>query len=297
MVLPSNNINLNLYRVFYVVAMTKSFSESSKYLHISQPAISKHIQNLEYELDTILFYRTNRGIEPTPEAKILLTYVEKAYNILKLGEQQLQECKELSQTKISIGIPSILSKYYLNKYLISFMTNYPKVAIKMQNSKNEELINALDQNALDLIITYGNNSNVSSNYKNELLLSDEYVFVYNENKLKIDNIESIKDLNNYNLILPSKETIERKKLDDKLNENNIILNPILELESNQMMINYIKEGLGIGYILKFVALQNEDLTIINIPEELPQEEIRLIYDEESIITSTKEFINLLKKNV
>lgn len=297
MVLPSNNINLNLYRVFYVVAMTKSFSESSKYLHISQPAISKHIQNLEYELDTILFYRTNRGIEPTPEAKILLSYVEKAYNILKLGEQQLQECKELSQTKISIGIPSILSKYYLNKYLLSFMTNYPKVAIKMQNSKNEELINALDQNALDLIITYGNNSNVSSNYKNELLLSDEYVFVYNENKLKIDNIESIKDLNNYNLILPSKETIERKKLDDKLNENNIILNPILELESNQMMINYIKEGLGIGYILKFVALQNEDLTIINIPEELPQEEIRLIYDEESIITSTKEFINLLKKNV
>ena len=277
--------------------MTKSFSESSKYLHISQPAISKHIQNLEYELDTILFYRTNRGIEPTPEAKILLSYVEKAYNILKLGEQQLQECKELSQTKISIGIPSILSKYYLNKYLISFMTNYPKVAIKMQNSKNEELINALDQNALDLIITYGNNSNVSSNYKNELLLSDEYVFIYNENKLKIDNIESIKDLNNYNLILPSKETIERKKLDDKLNENNIILNPILELESNQMMINYIKEGLGIGYILKFVALQNEDLTIINIPEELPQEEIRLIYDEESIITSTKEFINLLKKNV
>ncbi len=297
MVLPSNNINLNLYRVFYVVAMTKSFSESSKYLHISQPAISKHIQNLEYELDTILFYRTNRGIEPTPEAKILLSYVEKAYNILKLGEQQLQECKELSQTKISIGIPSILSKYYLNKYLLSFMTNYPKVAIKMQNSKNEELINALDQNALDLIITYGNNSNVGSNYKNELLLSDEYVFVYNENRLKIDNIESIKDLNNYNLILPSKETIERKKLDDKLNENNIILNPILELESNQMMINYIKEGLGIGYILKFVALQNEDLTIINIPEELPQEEIRLIYDEESIITSTKEFINLLKKNV
>lgn len=297
MVLPSNNINLNLYRVFYVVAMTKSFSESSKYLHISQPAISKHIQNLEYELDTILFYRTNRGIEPTPEAKILLSYVEKAYNILKLGEQQLQECKELSQTKISIGIPSILSKYYLNKYLISFMTNYPKVAIKMQNSKNEELINALDQNALDLIITYGNNSNVSSNYKNELLLSDEYVFVYNENKLKIDNIESIKDLNNYNLILPSKETIERKKLDDKLNENNIILNPILELESNQMMINYIKEGLGIGYILKFVALQNEDLTIINIPEELPQEEIRLIYDEESIITSTKEFISLLKQNI
>lgn len=296
MVLPSNNINLNLYRVFYVVAMTKSFSESSKYLHISQPAISKHIQNLEYELDTILFYRTNRGIEPTPEAKILLTYVEKAYNILKLGEQQLQECKELSQTKISIGIPSILSKYYLNKYLIKFMNNYPKVAIKMQNSRNEELLNSLDQKALDLIIIYGDN-NIDNSYKNELLMSDNYVFVYNKEKLNIEEVKSLKELNKYNLILPSKETIERKKLDNKLNELNITLNPILELESNQMMINYIKEGLGIGYILKSVALQNEDLTILELEEELPTEEIRLIYDEESIITSTKEFISLLKQNI
>lgn len=296
MVLPSNNINLNLYRVFYVVAMTKSFSESSKYLHISQPAISKHIQNLEYELDTILFYRTNRGIEPTPEAKILLSYVEKAYNIIRLGEQQLQECKELSQTKISIGIPSILFKYYLNKYLLKFMNDYPKVAIKMQNSKNEELINALKQNALDLIIIYGDN-NIDNNYKNELLMADNYVFVYNKEKINIDEINSIKELNNYKLILPSKETIERKKLDDRLNELNIVLNPVLELESNQMMINYINEGLGIGYILKSVALQNKDLTILELDEELPNEEIRLIYDEESIITSTKEFISLLKQNI
>ena len=296
MVLPSNNINLNLYRVFYVVAMTKSFSESSKYLHISQPAISKHIQNLEYELDTILFYRTNRGIEPTPEAKILLSYVEKAYNIIRLGEQQLQECKELSQTKISIGIPSILFKYYLNKYLLKFMNDYPKVAIKMQNSKNEELINALKQNSLDLIIIYGEN-NIDNNYKNELLMADNYVFVYNKEKINIDEIKSIKELNNYKLILPSKETIERKKLDDRLNELNIVLNPVLELESNQMMINYINEGLGIGYILKSVALQNKDLTILELDEELPNEEIRLIYDEESIITSTKEFISLLKQNI
>ena len=67
MALPCNNMNLNLYRVFYTVAKTKSFSESSRTLHISQPAISKHIQNLEYELNTLLFYRTNRGIELTDE--------------------------------------------------------------------------------------------------------------------------------------------------------------------------------------------------------------------------------------
>ena len=97
MSLPCNNVNLNLYRVFYTVAKTKSFSESSRVLHISQPAISKHIQNLEYELNTLLFYRNNRGIELTQEAKELLNFVEKAYNFLMLGEKSLQESKELMQ--------------------------------------------------------------------------------------------------------------------------------------------------------------------------------------------------------
>ncbi len=296
MVLPSSNINLNLYRVFYVVALTKSFSESSKYLHISQPAISKHIQNLEYELDTILFYRTNRGIEPTPEAKILLSYVEKAYNIIQLGEKQLQECKEIGESKISIGIPSILSTYYLSKYLKQFITTYPGVAIKLLNNKNEELLSLLEQHTLDLLIIYGD-INTNSEYKVDTLLEDEYVFIYNESLLKIDEVNSIKDLDKYNLLLPSKETVERKKLDDYLFNNNISLNPIMELESSEAMLNSVKNGFGVGYILKSVALQNEELKIIELDEQLPKESINLIYDEESIITSTKEFISLLKNNL
>ena len=297
MVLPSSNINLNLYRVFYIVAKTKSFSESSKYLHISQPAISKHIQNLEFELDTVLFHRTNRGIELTPEAKILLNYVEKAYNVIQLGEKQLKECKELSETNISIGIPSLLSIYYLDKYLSQFIKQYPKVAIKMlNNNKNEELMNALNQKNLDLLITYGED-NIPDGFINELLMEDSYTFVYNPSKYNIEEITSLTNLNNYNLILPSKETIERKKLDNYLNEKNITLKPIIELESNGMMIKSIIDGIGIGYILKSIALQNKDLKVIELESDLPKEEIRLIYDEESIITSTKEFINLLKQNI
>ena len=296
MVLPSNNINLNLYRVFYIVAMTKSFSESSKYLHISQPAISKHIQNLEFELDTILFYRNNRGIDLTPEAKILLNYVEKAYNIIQLGEKQLQECKEIGDSKISIGIPSVLSTFYLNKYLKKFISAYPGVAIKLLNSKNDELLSLLEQHTLDLLIIYGDiNSNIE--FKKEVLLEDEYVFVYNDSLLKIDDVKNVRDLDKYNILLPSKDTIERKKLDDYLFKNNISLNPIMELESSEVMINSVVNGFGIGYMLKSIALQNKNIKIIELEDLLPKENISLIYDDESIITSTKEFISLLKENI
>ena len=137
MALPSNNINLNLYRIFYTVAKTKSFSESSRTLHISQPAISKHIQNLEYELDTLLFYRTNRGIELTPEAVNLLAYVEKAYNYLILGERELEESKELTKGKISIGVPTIIGSYYINAYLNNKALIFG-IMKKIQNSSEYE---------------------------------------------------------------------------------------------------------------------------------------------------------------
>ncbi len=155
MALPCNNMNLNLYRVFYTVAKTKSFSESSRTLHISQPAISKHIQNLEYELNTLLFYRTNRGIELTPEAASLLVYVEKAYSYLMLGERELQEGKELTKGIVSIGTPAYLSIYFLNDYIKTFMKDHPNIVINIKDHDEIILLELLQQHNLDLLILPG----------------------------------------------------------------------------------------------------------------------------------------------
>ena len=183
MALPCNNLNLNLYRVFYTVAKTKSFSESATVLHISQPAISKHIQNLEYELNTVLFYRNNRGIELTPEAKSLLTYVEKAYNFLMLGEKELQESKELLKGKVSIGVPTFISVYLLSSYVKEFMELHPNIVVKMSNKKMSDLYNLLYQHTLDLLIVTGNN-NIPKDFKVVSLGKENYVFCYNEDKMK-----------------------------------------------------------------------------------------------------------------
>ena len=67
----------------------------------------------------------------------------------------------------------------------------------------------------------------------------------------------------------------------------------MEIESSETMLNYIKEGLGIGYIQKNIAEQNDNLEIINIEEDLPEETITLIYNDESLTTSSREFINTI----
>lgn len=290
MTLPCNNMNLNLYRVFYTVAKTKSFSESSRTLHISQPAISKHIQNLEYELNTLLFYRTNRGIELTPEGKALLVYVEKAYNYLMLGERELQEGKELTKGVVSIGTSTYLSIYYLNKYIKDFMKAHPNIVINICNHNNVLLFELLQQHNIDLIITAGDFKS-NKDLKTIELCKTNFCFCYDKTKFEIEETKTVEEIFKYPVLLPSKNTKQRIELEKILNSKNIISSPVMELESSETMLNYIKEGLGIGYIQRTIGEQDSNLQIINIDDELPEETIALIYNDESLTTSSREFIN------
>ncbi len=294
MALPCNNLNLNLYRVFYTVAKTKSFSESSRTLHISQPAISKHIQNLEYELNTLLFYRTNRGIDLTPEAKVLFTYVEKAYNFLMLGERELQESKELMKGKVSIGVPTYISVYYLNKYVKEYMKEHPNIVIKMNNCGIDGLLEQFSKHALDILVIPSYYLSLSKDLNTFELIHDKYCFVYNKEKMANPHVHNLEELSTKPLLLPVRTSLPRKNLDECFNRKGLSIDPKMELENTGMIINYIKEGMGIGYLLESIAKSDDSFEIIELAEELPTETINIVYNETTLTTSSKEFINLIK---
>lgn len=291
MALPCTNLNLNLYRVFYTVAKTKSFSESSRTLHISQPAISKHIQNLEYELKTLLFYRTNRGIELTKEAKDLLVYVEKAYNYLMLGERELQANQELNKGKITISSSAYISIYYLDKYLKKYIAIHPDTSIKILNNHHLNSQELLSQHNIDFLFSPLEIKD-SKEYKSILIEQDEFCFAYNK-KYDLKEITTLEELSKYPLLLPSSNTISRQNLNQILTTKNLNITPIVELEDNQILLDYIKEGIGIGYIEKSMIKDNQDLEIVPLEEELPKENIYLTYNETSLSSSGREFINMI----
>ena len=92
-----NNIDINyeLYKVFYHVAVSLSFSEASKKLYISQSAVSQSIKVLEKKLNQTLFIRSTKKVQLTPEGEILLRHVEPAMNLIKRGEAQILEAHSL----------------------------------------------------------------------------------------------------------------------------------------------------------------------------------------------------------
>ena len=125
------DINYELYKVFYFVAKTLSFSEASKCLYISQSAVSQSVKVLEKKLGQTLFIRSTKRVQLTPEGEILFKHIEPAMNLIHKGETQLLEANTLNGGQLRIAASDTICRYFLVPYLNKFHKLYPNVHIKV----------------------------------------------------------------------------------------------------------------------------------------------------------------------
>ena len=126
-------INLELYRIFYVVAKHKHMTKASEELHISQPAISQSIKKLEDQLGGTLFLRSNKGMELTEEGKMFYDYVKGALELINNAENEFTSFKDLSKGEIKIGCSTTLTKLVLLDALKNFHSDYPNINVDITN--------------------------------------------------------------------------------------------------------------------------------------------------------------------
>ena len=271
------NINFELYKVFYTVANTANITKASEELMISQPAISKSIKNLEDQLGGQLFIRTKRGVILTDEGKEFYNYISRAMEYIYNAENKFKDLINLNTGTIKIGVSTTLTKEFLTPYLEKFHSKYPKIDIQIVTNLSSELIPKLKNGLIDIIIL-----NIVDEFIDKDIdiitckkIQDCFV-VNNAYKNLIDKKLSIKDLNNYSLVLQSKGSNTRKFLDKIANSYNVNLKPIMELASYSLVVEFSKIGLGIGYVTKDYIkeeLKNKELFILNIKEDIPKRSI------------------------
>ena len=287
------NIDLELYRVFYVVAKHKHMTRASEELHISQPAISQSIKKLEEQLNGTLFLRSNKGMELTEEGKMFYSYVKGALELIDNAEKEFTSFKDLSKGEIKIGCSTSLTKLILLDAIERFHKDYPNIDITITNDLTSNLITDLKLGKLDFVIF--NESNVKeSNVLLKKIKELKQGFVYNPS-IFIDDVESFNDLNNYPLILQQKESNSRKLLDYIALSNNVSLNPKMEVVSQELITEFAHIGLGIGFVIIDLAKRNfNDLKELKINKNIPNINVFLATNKSVSLTfASKKFIDYL----
>ena len=289
------NVDLELYRVFYMVAKNKHMTKASEELHISQPAISQSIKKLEDQLGGTLFLRSNKGMELTEEGKMFYEYVKGALELIHNAENEFTSFKDLSKGEIKIGCSTTLTKLILMDTLKEFHKDYPNININITNDLTNNLINDLKVGKLDFVIF--NESNIKeTNLNIEKIKELKQGFIYNPDYYT-DSIKSFDELNNIPLILQKEESNSRKLLDYIALKNNVRLLPKMEVVSQELITEFTNIGLGVGFSIIDLAKRNfKNLKELNINKMIPNINISLATNKSVSLTyASKMFIKYLKK--
>lgn len=295
------NINFELYRIFYVVANKKNITKAAEELFISQPAVSKAIKKLENNLGGKLFNRTKKGVVLTEEGKEFYNYIKIALEYINNAENKFNDLINLETGTIKIGVSATLTKYFLTPFLEKFHDLHPKINIQIDTNITKVLFDKLKNGLLDLVIL-----NLPYKKENDIKIikckNIQDAFYANKNYENLKNKElSLNELNNYPLVLQAKSSNTRTFLDDFTKENNVTLNPNMELASYSLVTEFTKIGFGIGYLTKEYIqdeLKNKELFEIKLKEKIPRRSIGIAYSNKNLPSfATKEMIRIITKKV
>lgn len=294
------NIDLNLYKTFYIVAKCKNISHAADELYISQPAVSKSIKSLETLLNIKLFTRNSKGVALTKEGGIFFNYIEKAYKEILLGEDVLSKLKTKEIGTINLGVSSILGKNYFIPKLKKFISLYPNLKIHIINKPTEDDLELIKSDKIELAIVC---EPILDDMIEFIKLEEtNEIFVASKHYLEKNSIRTTHDLfTKGSFMLLESGNLTRNHIDNYFYNHGVLIKPDIEASNMDFLIECAKIDIGITSVLRdFVKLNLEDESLVEIPVDppIPSRYIGIAYKKNSTLSIACEtLISFLKDTI
>ncbi|WP_076420293.1 LysR family transcriptional regulator [Colwellia sp. UCD-KL20] len=225
------NVTLKQIRAFVTVAKSSSFAEACEILHLSQPALSISIKNLESTVGGPLFIRSTRSVSLTPEgedffpvAKNLLINWDDAFS-------DLGNLFSLNRGKLTVAAMPSFASSELPAQLQIFKENFPKINIKVHDVIAEDAVNMVRNGQVELALTFDPDEADYLNF--EPLFTDNFIIALpQEHPLLKHDVITWQMVSQYPFITLQRPSSIRQLLETSLSDENIDLN--IEFEANQL---------------------------------------------------------------
>jgi DNA-binding transcriptional LysR family regulator len=182
-------------KVFHTVAKRLSFTKAAADLFITQPAVTKHIKEIEEYFKVQLFERQGNQIKLTQQGKILLKHSERLFGVYREMEFELASFSNNYKSQLHVGASSTVSQYVIPFTLAKFHKKYKDVAVKLMNGNTEQIEHALLNNDIDLGIIEGKSKTRGLKYtefiKDELVLIARADHPMARNYLTVEELKTV----------------------------------------------------------------------------------------------------------
>ncbi|MBF4483279.1 MULTISPECIES: LysR family transcriptional regulator [unclassified Flavobacterium] len=256
-------------KVFHTVALRLNFTKAATELYISQPAVSKHIQELEETYKTKLFERNGSKIALTPAGEILLKHTKNIFEIYREIDFDMSSFINERQGLLRLGASTTISQYIISPVLARFHQKQKEIKVNLLNGNTEQIENALINKEIEIGIVEGQSKNQSIKYIP--FIKDELVLVCNtKNPLVKQNEISLEDLKTMKFITRERgsgtlEVIEYalKQVDVKITDLQIEM----QLGSTESIKSYLLNSDCFAFMSIHAAgkeLKNNELIVLDV---------------------------------
>lgn len=289
-----NDINFELYKIFYFTALNLSFTKASEQLFVTQSSVSQSIKQLEDKLNTKLFIRHKKKIQLTAEGEILFSHVKQAYHHIKAAERKIENYEE---GEITIGASDTLCKYFLLPHFKDFHKKYPKIKINIVNQPSRKTIEMISEGLMDFgIVTVSNDQTFHHLELINLQEYEEVCVVGDGLKDAIASTISLETLLEHPIITLRQNTNTRKFIDDFFKAYDLVLEPEFEMVSVDLILEMVKADLGIGFAMKDTLKNQPSLHAINLEPPLPKRKIAFAVSKRLPISPiAQDFMSAMKE--
>ena len=246
-------MRLRHIEVFYAVYNTGSISDAARFLHVSQPSVSKVLSHAEMQLGFQLFVRVKGKLVPTSEAHSLIEEVRKIYQQLGAIKKTAHNLKEHTHGHIRVVCMPALGLNLLPDAIKSFNAKYPNITFDVQTKHYDQIIESIYEHENDLAIVFTDRDHPG--IETELIGTGELVYIAPAGALEDsdDKRMALTDIDTENFISISNTGPLGDLLSQRFATEQIQPSTLIKAQTYYLARNLVARGLGYSILDEFTA--------------------------------------------
>jgi len=259
------NATFRQLRVFNAVARHLSFAKAAETLHVSAPAITMQIKELEAAVGMPLFERQGRKVSLTTSGEYMLVYARKMLALLKDAEDAAARLQRIETGKLTIGMVDTTT-YFIPALLSQFLKEHEGIELVLNVGNRHDLVQWLNNSEVDIAIMGRPPSEMST--RSEPFAANPLVFVASpEHPLASESGLRAEDLRQQSFIVREQGSGTRTAMEAFFNQARFQPRFTMELQSNDAIKQAVKANLGLSFLSQHtiaLELQTKQLCILDV---------------------------------
>lgn len=252
---------------FLAVAEHRGFTRAATALHVSQPALSQQIRQLEESLGAQLFDRSGRHIQLTDAGEAWLGYAKNALRSLEEGKRAIHDVEDLSRGSLRVAVTPTFTSWLIGPLMARFYARYPNITLALQEMSQEKMEELLLNDELDIGIAFDDVHSADIDVL-PLLKESLALMVSESHPLAQQECVALSHFNNERLILLSEEFATREQIDRYCRQRDLHPQIVIEANSINAILELVRRTTLATLLPSPIAAQNEGLKAVSLTPQL-----------------------------